>query len=62
MPWGQHANETEALRAAMGAMTAGAQSVYCGYSPHIVGALAREGVPVICHVGLVPPKATWTGG
>ena len=46
----------------MAAMTAGAQSVYCGMSPAIVEGLAREGVPVICHVGLVPPKATWTGG
>lgn len=62
LPWGHHANETEALRDAMGAMRAGAQSVYCGYSAKIVEALAREGVPVICHVGLVPPKATWTGG
>lgn len=62
LPWGQHADATEALRDAMGAMMAGAQSVYCGYSPRIVEALAREGVPVICHVGLVPPKATWTGG
>ena len=62
LPWGKHANATEALRDAMAAMMAGAQSVYCGYSPKIVEALAREGVPVICHVGLVPPKATWTGG
>lgn len=62
LPWGQHANATEALRDAMAAMQAGAQSVYCGYSAKIVEALAREGVPVICHVGLVPPKATWTGG
>lgn len=62
LPWGAHADATEALRDAMGAMMAGAQSVYCGYSPQIVEALAREGVPVICHVGLVPPKATWTGG
>ena len=62
LPWGKHADATEALRDAMGAMMAGAQSVYCGYSPRIVEALAREGVPVICHVGLVPPKATWTGG
>jgi 3-methyl-2-oxobutanoate hydroxymethyltransferase len=60
--WGQHADPTEELRDAMRAMTAGAQSVYCGYSPQVVEALAREGVPVICHVGLVPPKATWTGG
>jgi 3-methyl-2-oxobutanoate hydroxymethyltransferase len=62
LSWGKHADATEALRDAMGAMMAGAQSVYCGYSPRIVEALAREGVPVICHVGLVPPKATWTGG
>ena len=62
MPWGQHADATEVLRDAMRAMKAGAQSVYCGLSPAIVEVLAREGVPVICHVGLVPPKATWTGG
>lgn len=62
LPWGKHASATEALRDAMAAMGAGAQSVYCGYSPKIVKALADEGVPVICHVGLVPPKATWTGG
>ncbi len=62
LPWGKHADATEALRDAMAAMQAGAQSVYCGMSPAIVEVLAREGVPVICHVGLVPPKATWTGG
>lgn len=62
LPWGRHADATEALRDAMAAMHAGAQSVYCGMSPKTVETLAREGVPVICHVGLVPPKATWTGG
>ena len=62
LPWGKHADATEALRDAMNAMMAGAQSIYCGYSPSVVETLAREGVPVICHVGLVPPKATWTGG
>ena len=62
MPWGRHANATEVLRDAMAAMQAGAQSVYCGMSPAIIEVMAREGVPVICHVGLVPPKATWTGG
>lgn len=62
LPWGKHADATEALRDAMAAMNAGAQSIYCGMSPAIVEVLAREGVPVIYHVGLVPPKATWTGG
>ena len=60
--WGQHANATEALRDAMWAMECGAQSIYCGMSPQVVEVLAREGVPVIAHVGLVPPKATWVGG
>ena len=62
LPWGKHADAREALRDAMAAMGAGAQSIYCGMSPQVVEMLAREGVPVICHVGLVPPKATWTGG
>ena len=62
LPWGQHADATEALRSAMAAMAAGAQSIYCAMSPAVIEVLAREGVPVICHVGLVPPKSTWTGG
>ncbi|MGY8862692.1 MAG: 3-methyl-2-oxobutanoate hydroxymethyltransferase [Pseudomonadales bacterium] len=62
LTWGRHANADEALRDAMKAMEAGAQSIYCGMSPQVVEVLAREGVPVIAHVGLVPPKATWVGG
>ncbi len=62
LKWGKHASAKEALREAMQAMEAGAQSVYCGMSPQVVEVLAREGVPVIAHVGLVPPKATWVGG
>jgi 3-methyl-2-oxobutanoate hydroxymethyltransferase len=62
LAWGRHASAEEALREAMQAMEAGAQSIYCAMSPHVVEVLAREGVPVIAHVGLVPPKATWVGG
>lgn len=62
LKWGKHASAEEALREAMQAMEAGAQSIYCGMSPQVVEILAREGVPVIAHVGLVPPKATWVGG
>ena len=62
LPWGKHASAEEALRDSMKAMEAGAESIYCGMSPAIVEALAREGIPVIAHVGLVPPKATWVGG
>lgn len=62
LAWGRHASAEEALREAMQAMEAGAESVYCAMSPPVVEVLAREGVPVIAHVGLVPPKATWVGG
>ena len=62
LAWGQHASAEEALREAMRAMEAGGESVYCGMSPQVVEVLAREGVPVIAHVGLVPPKASWVGG
>ncbi len=62
LQWGKHASAEAALLEAMDAMEAGAQSVYCGMSAHVVEVLAREGVPVIAHVGLVPPKATWVGG
>lgn len=60
--WGKHASAEEALREAMAAMEKGAESIYCGMSPDVVEVLAREGVPVIAHIGLVPPKATWVGG
>ncbi len=60
--WGRHASAEAALAEAMEAMNAGAESIYCAMSPQVVEVLAREGVPVIAHVGLVPPKATWVGG
>jgi 3-methyl-2-oxobutanoate hydroxymethyltransferase len=62
LPWGKHASAEAALYDAMQAMEAGAQSVYCGMGPTVVEVLAREAVPVIASVGLVPPKATWVGG
>jgi 3-methyl-2-oxobutanoate hydroxymethyltransferase len=62
LQWGRHASAEAVLLEAMSAMEAGAQSIHCGMSPQVVKVLAREGVPVIAHVGLVPPKATWVGG
>jgi len=40
----------------------GADAVYCSGSLATIGALADHGIPVCGHVGLVPPKSTWTGG
>jgi 3-methyl-2-oxobutanoate hydroxymethyltransferase len=59
--YGRHVNTDEALRAAFDALEAGADSLYCCLSPQIIEGLAREGVPVVAHVGLVPQKARLTG-
>ena len=40
----------------------GANAVYCAASLQTVRRMADEGIPVIGHVGLIPSKATWTGG
>lgn len=43
-------------------MNAGADAVYCSGSLATVEYVAREHIPVVGHVGLVPSRATWTGG
>lgn len=55
------ASPEEAIRIAFGALELGASSVYCSASPFIVEAMAREGIPVVGHLGLVPRHVTWTG-
>lgn len=40
----------------------GADAFYCSGSLQTVKALADHGLPVCGHVGLIPSKATWTGG
>ena len=41
---------------------ASADAVYCSASYATVKAMADEAIPVIGHVGLIPSRATWTGG
>jgi 3-methyl-2-oxobutanoate hydroxymethyltransferase len=43
-------------------LQAGADALYCSGSLQTVEYLAREYVPIVGHVGLVPSRATWTGG
>ncbi|MEM8553760.1 MAG: 3-methyl-2-oxobutanoate hydroxymethyltransferase [Pseudomonadota bacterium] len=52
----------DVLRAAFKAMEDGADAVYTARGPHIVELLAREDMPVMCHLGLIPRKSTWKGG
>ena len=50
------------LRAAHAAIRIGGDACYCAASLDTVAKLAAEGIPVFSHVGLIPSKATWTGG
>ena len=54
--------EKDVLEEAFRAMKNGADSVYTARGPRIVEMLAREDIPVMCHLGLVPRKSTWKGG
>jgi 3-methyl-2-oxobutanoate hydroxymethyltransferase len=40
----------------------GADAFYCSSSLGTIRAMADHGLPVCGHVGLIPSKATWTGG
>ncbi len=55
------ASPEEAIRVGFRALELGASSVYCSASPFIIEAMAREGLPVVGHLGLVPRHVTWTG-
>src|SRR3984957_16237676 len=55
------ASPEEAIRVAFRALELGASSVYCSASTFIVEAIAREGIPVVGHLGMVPRHVTWTG-
>ncbi|MFM7103450.1 MAG: 3-methyl-2-oxobutanoate hydroxymethyltransferase [Verrucomicrobiota bacterium] len=55
------ASPEEAIRVGFRALELGASSVYCSASPFILEAMAREGLPVVGHLGLVPRHVTWTG-
>jgi 3-methyl-2-oxobutanoate hydroxymethyltransferase len=52
----------EYLRYAGQMLEAGADALYCSGSMQTVEYLAREFIPIVGHVGLVPSRATWTGG
>jgi 3-methyl-2-oxobutanoate hydroxymethyltransferase len=54
------ASPEEAIRIGFRALELGASSVYCSASPWIIEAMAREGIPVVGHLGMVPRHATWT--
>jgi 3-methyl-2-oxobutanoate hydroxymethyltransferase len=54
------ASQEEAIRVGFRALELGASSVYCSASPFIIEAMARERIPVVGHLGMVPRHVTWT--
>ena len=57
-----YALKDDVLRDAFQFIRASADAVYCAASLEIIRALRAEGVPVCGHCGLIPARATWTGG
>ena len=62
LEYGDFVSAEEYLRAAFKALRAGGDAVWCAASLQIIRRLRDEGIPVCGHVGLIPAKATWTGG
>ena len=54
--------EEDILRAALKALSQGADAVMTPRSMSVVSMLANEDIPVMGHLGLVPRKCTWVGG
>jgi 3-methyl-2-oxobutanoate hydroxymethyltransferase len=57
---GAVASAEEGVRKGFEALRMGADAVYFSGSAGIVEAMAREGIPVTGHIGLVPNWSTWT--
>ena len=62
MTWSQYATPDEILRAAISCMEKGADMYYTLRSYDIVEMLAKEGIPVQGHIGLIPTFSIWSGG
>jgi 3-methyl-2-oxobutanoate hydroxymethyltransferase len=60
--YGQHCTYEDYLRAAHKNLTIGGDAFYCAASLDTIAKLAAEGIPVVGHVGLIPARATWSGG
>ncbi len=56
------ASKKDAVKAGLKLLRRGADAVYTGASLPFVRAMARESIPVIGHVGLVPYRSSWFGG
>ncbi len=62
MDYGRLATTDDYLREACTLYQLGVDAMYCVASLETISRLTAEGFPIISHVGLIPSKATWTGG
>jgi len=62
MTWSQYHTKDEILRAAITCMEQGADMYYTLRSLDVVEMLAKEGIPVQGHIGLIPTTSIWNGG
>ncbi len=62
LEYGDYVSAEDYIRAAFQALKAGGDAVYCAASLSTIRRMRDEGIPVCGHVGLIPSKATWTGG
>jgi 3-methyl-2-oxobutanoate hydroxymethyltransferase len=60
--YGELCTYEDYLRAAHKALIVGGDAFYCAASLDTISKLSAEGIPVVGHVGLIPSRATWTGG
>ena len=62
MTWSQYHTNDEILSAAITCMEQGADMYYTLRSLDVVEMLAKEGIPVQGHMGLIPSTSIWSGG
>ena len=60
--WRQFATADEILAHAVDLMGRGGDMYYTLRSYDVIEKLAREGIPVQCHIGLIPTFSHWAGG
>ena len=62
IPFTDFKTNDEILKASLEALNNGADAIYTARSPRVVEYLAKESIPVMAHLGLVPRKSIWIGG
>ena len=62
LEYGEVVTTDDYLRAGFAAVLAGADAVWSAASLGTIRRMRDEGIPVVGHVGLIPPRRTWTGG